>query len=126
MPPSPRHFPSSYLPATTRPSAGAEAESREVRGVDDVLTGGTAPRGTTETNPRVAWLETYVTVLRFGYPRRVSSREDPRLGRTLGGRYRVEKLLAKGGMGAVYEAENVSIGRRVAVKVLHAHYAQDD
>ena len=60
-----------------------------------------------------------------GYTPAVAAGTDPRIGRLLGGHYRVERLLAKGGMGAVYEAENVTIGRRVAVKVLHAQYAED-
>ncbi len=40
-------------------------------------------------------------------------------GRTLGGRYKLLGLLGSGGMGAVYEAEQIDLRRRVAVKVLH-------
>jgi serine/threonine-protein kinase len=47
------------------------------------------------------------------------------IGSMLGSKYRVEKLLGHGGMGAVYLAENVDIGRKVAIKVLHADFAND-
>ena len=47
------------------------------------------------------------------------------LGSTLGGKYRLERMLGQGGMGAVYEAENLDIGRRVAVKVLLDQFAND-
>ncbi|HEY6729029.1 MAG TPA: serine/threonine-protein kinase [Polyangiaceae bacterium] len=39
------------------------------------------------------------------------------------GKYRIVRLLGEGGMGAVYEGENVRIHRRVAIKVLHAGVA---
>jgi eukaryotic-like serine/threonine-protein kinase len=40
------------------------------------------------------------------------------LGTELGGRYRVDRLLGRGGFGAVYQATQLDLGRQVAVKVL--------
>ena len=45
------------------------------------------------------------------------------VGILLVGKYKVTRELGRGGMAAVYEAENVSIGKRVAVKVLAAELA---
>ncbi len=55
------------------------------------------------------------------------SGEDPRIGNTLGGRYHVRRLCGEGAMGRVYEAHHIDIGRRVAIKVLHAsfHHSAD-
>ncbi len=47
---------------------------------------------------------------------------DP--GTEIDGRYRVIRLLGEGGMGAVYEVEHLGVGKRLAVKMLHAHYAR--
>jgi eukaryotic-like serine/threonine-protein kinase len=41
-------------------------------------------------------------------------------GELIDNKYRIVKLIGEGGMGAVYEGENVRINRRVAIKVLHA------
>jgi eukaryotic-like serine/threonine-protein kinase len=49
------------------------------------------------------------------------------MGATLGGRYRIEGKLGEGGVAAVYDAIDVPIGRRVAIKaLLGAHRAMFD
>ena len=55
-----------------------------------------------------------------------AGREDPLLGRTLPGGYRVTHLVGVGGMGRVYCAEQVALGRTVAVKVVHPGLADDE
>lgn len=52
---------------------------------------------------------------------------DPLIGQVLQGRWRVVERLGGGGMGAVYLAEQLSMGGRlVALKVLHPEYSRDD
>ncbi|MGQ0612621.1 MAG: protein kinase domain-containing protein [Planctomycetaceae bacterium] len=57
-------------------------------------------------------------------PSRKPTVADPFLGHTLGG-YRIEELLGAGGMGTVYRATQLSLGRAVALKVLPADVADD-
>lgn len=47
------------------------------------------------------------------------------IGRLVAEKYRLDRLLGEGAAGAVFEAENVLVGRRVAIKLLHAALAQD-
>jgi serine/threonine protein kinase len=44
--------------------------------------------------------------------------QDPLIGATLGGLYRVERLIGVGGMGRVYQATHTLLGKAFAVKVL--------
>lgn len=52
--------------------------------------------------------------------------KDPRVGTTLSGRYRLEKAIAKGGMGRVYLATQLQLGRQVAVKILNPEFRDTD
>jgi len=57
-------------------------------------------------------------------PTEVSTPEPRALvGKTIKGRYRLLSVVGEGGMGAVYAAEHTEIGRRVAVKLVHAVHA---
>ncbi len=49
--------------------------------------------------------------------------ENDYTGKTLDGKYQINRLLGEGGMGAVYLGQHVAIGKEVAVKFLHAELA---
>src|SRR6266576_4389471 len=51
---------------------------------------------------------------------------DPLVGQTLAGKYSIEKLIKRGGMGAVYLGKHVLMDKTVAIKVLHPSLALDD
>src|SRR5687768_9101005 len=50
---------------------------------------------------------------------------DPLVGRLLDGRYRIESLIARGGMATVYLALDIRLDRMVALKVMHRSLAED-
>ena len=50
---------------------------------------------------------------------------DALIGTVIGGRYQLLRRIGKGGMGVVYEADHLGIGKRVAVKVLLDKYSDD-
>jgi eukaryotic-like serine/threonine-protein kinase len=47
------------------------------------------------------------------------------IGRLIDGRYRVRSRIARGGMATVYVATDLRLERRVAIKVMHSHLADD-
>jgi serine/threonine-protein kinase len=64
-------------------------------------------------------------------PERKSARQSIRpggaqslVGTVVSGRYRIERLLGEGGMGAVYQAEHTHMRKRLAVKVLHSEMSR--
>ena len=51
---------------------------------------------------------------------------DPFPGRVVAGNFRIDKLIGAGAMGNVYKAEQLSLGKAVAIKILHQHLMGDD
>ncbi|MES1207003.1 MAG: serine/threonine-protein kinase, partial [Pseudomonadota bacterium] len=50
--------------------------------------------------------------------------DGSRVGEIVGGKYRIVRLLAKGGMGVVYEAQHTVVRRRFAIKFLRRELAE--
>ncbi|MBF4633983.1 Stk1 family PASTA domain-containing Ser/Thr kinase [Agreia pratensis] len=50
---------------------------------------------------------------------------DPMIGRLIDGRYQVRSRIARGGMATVYLATDLRLERRVAIKIMHGHLADE-
>jgi len=115
--------------AQLRAKIARDAAAKRDEHGDDDLTMMRPPRG-----PSVAG-----TAVRPGAASRAAAAAEPEVeeldpdvepelanlvGELIDGRYQVERLLGTGGMGAVYTAEHVDIGKRVALKVLHPQYSR--
>ncbi len=59
-------------------------------------------------------------------PRAHTHGPDPLVGRVINERYRIVGIIARGGMGKVYRAEQQPLGRLVALKVLTPSYSGDN
>ncbi|MBX3215199.1 MAG: protein kinase [Labilithrix sp.] len=54
-----------------------------------------------------------------------SGAPDPLIGRVIADRFKITSLIARGGMGKVYLAEQAPLGRQCAIKVLNPNYNGD-
>src|SRR4051794_883509 len=61
----------------------------------------------------------------LAFPREEESIGVDFAGRVIDNRYRVLRKIGEGGMGTVYAAEHVEIGKVVAIKILHPHYSTE-
>ncbi|MSZ46551.1 MAG: serine/threonine protein kinase, partial [Actinobacteria bacterium] len=48
------------------------------------------------------------------------------VGRLIGERYRIEQVVARGGMATVYLAMDIRLERKIALKIIHPHLASDN
>ncbi|HBI03924.1 MAG TPA: hypothetical protein DDY49_07855, partial [Paenibacillaceae bacterium] len=48
------------------------------------------------------------------------------IGKTLGSRYEIDKLIGEGGMAQVYRARDLLLNRTVAVKILRSQFGGDE
>lgn len=57
---------------------------------------------------------------------RQATRQDPMIGRLIGGRFQIDRVLGAGATGVVYRATHRAIGRKMAVKLLKPQFVWDD
>src|SRR4051812_12088080 len=60
-----------------------------------------------------------------GTPSSAKGDVDPLIGRVISGRFKITSVIARGGMGKVYKAEQAPLGRVCALKVLNPKYDGD-
>ncbi len=60
-----------------------------------------------------------------GAQQAVAAKQDPLIGATIDGKYRIDSQIGAGGMATVYRATRLLIGDQVAVKILHAEQFRD-
>jgi len=61
-----------------------------------------------------------------GFPRNDMDIYERYVGQILDNRYKIEKVIGVGGMAVVFRAEDIQLGRTVAIKVLKEDVAQDE
>ncbi|MEW6731830.1 MAG: protein kinase [Acidobacteriota bacterium] len=54
------------------------------------------------------------------------TKSDPLIGKLILEKYRIDRLLGRGGMGAVYEGRHLLLDRQVAIKVMNPQIVADD
>lgn len=81
------------------------------------------PQCRTNTDDAVCPVDGFPTVEAAKYGRK--AKVDPLIGTTFENRYRIERKLGQGGMGAVYKATQLAVDRAVALKVMNKGLGDD-
>ena len=97
-------------PATKRVEPGGDATSSIQLDDDDIVELQAAQRSNWTDAPTTAAL---------------AHAAQSRVGTVVGKRYRVDRLLGVGGMGAVFAATHLALGKTYALKILHDVYGRD-
>lgn len=58
--------------------------------------------------------------------RQATTKADPFIGKIIMDKYRMDRLLGRGGMGGVYEGLDILLDRKVAIKVMNSHIVADE
>src|SRR5919204_706608 len=102
------------------PARAAGLPARQLRPADARCDGGRARRLRRDRGRLhpAGWL--------IGLQRRFSGKTVLVVGEVVAGRYELEELVGTGGMSSVFKARDRLLERRVALKVLHQHYTDDE
>ncbi len=105
-------------------SHGGQVEHGLV-GIQNVIGSRNAAHRTESKSNRAAWMAA-CPAARNMCPMETHQHADPLAGSVLDGRYRVDTLIATGGMSGVYRGLDLRLDRPVALKILDSRYAGDE
>jgi hypothetical protein len=100
----------------------AEVDPQLATATAETLAGAATAAGSLARTVAARQVETVVSKAEAG-PVPSTDDSDPLLGTMVAGRFRVSSRLGAGGMGMVYLAEQVAVGRSVVLKFLHRRFS---
>ena len=98
-------------------------------GIEYIVSGWNTAHGPSlgrATRPRRRSATTVAEIsLRTMFPVETHQQSDPLVGTVLDGRYRIDTLIATGGMSGVYRGLDLRLDRPVALKIMDSRYSSD-